>query len=51
MKEQLPQLMLAPPEHLIDWVTILYYGAGTVVAIAVAYRTIRGIIRRRKKEK
>jgi hypothetical protein len=38
------------PEEVLTWTQCVYYGAGALVAVVVAYIKVRGIIKRRKKE-
>lgn len=48
--QDIPQHVQSP-EDVLTWTQIIYYGAGALVAMAVAYIKIKGIIRRRKKDK
>ena len=48
--EQLPQALAIEPKEVLTWTQCVYYGAGALVALVVAYIKVKGILRRRKKE-
>lgn len=43
------QQLAVNPEEVLTWTQCVYYGAGALVAFAVAYIKIKGILRRRRK--
>jgi hypothetical protein len=49
--EQLPQVLVIEPKEVLEWTQCVYYGAGALVALVVAYIKVKGVLRRRGKER
>jgi hypothetical protein len=45
------QQLAVKAKDVLTWTQVCYYGAGALVALTVAYIKVKGILRRRKKEK